>query len=309
MSGQEAVAAEENAEQVETPAEEAPEVQAAARALGWKPPSEWKGKKPDRGLMGAGDYLDKIRPQLERERERNSKLAEEFEDYKRKSGETLTKLEQSSKAALTQQRKQIEAEYAVRKEAAVEVGDKAGYRAIVKEEKEAIEEFKKSTEPTEAERKAADKPADLPKYISEAIDDFRSENPWFEKDKAMTNTAREIHEELIKEKPGLALRDNLDEVAKRIRKEFPHKFKASDKGDDEDEDEDPKPRRGSPVEGGSRMNGGSSRSQWSKVPGEAQKVARDAGHIELYLKSGETMEKNAAQARERWAAKYFEGEQ
>jgi hypothetical protein len=54
---------------------------------------------------------------------------------------------------------------------------------------------------------------------------WASENAWFGNDSAMTYTAFDIHKALV-EKEGFdpKSRDYYDEVDKRIRVEFPHKF-------------------------------------------------------------------------------------
>lgn len=61
-----------------------------------------------------------------------------------------------------------------------------------------------------------------PPEIAEALAGFRARNAWFEKDRAMTGAAREIAQELSE--AGVTGAEQLAEVEKRIREEFPHKF-------------------------------------------------------------------------------------
>jgi hypothetical protein len=284
-----------------------PEEIEEAKSLGWKSPDQWKGKPPANGFKSARAYLEQgramlpvVESQLKKARDREAALQAKLDKVERESAQRYENLERMSKVALDEQRRQIEARYEARKEAAIEVGDKAAYREHVKEEKAALAELDEKIKPPKEEDKKAD--GDLPAHIREAIDSWKAENRWFDADEDMRAVAERQHNKLIREKPNLSLRENLDLVAEHVRKKFPAEFK-SDDGDEEDEQ--PK-RRGSPVESGSRVGGGS-RSTWSRVPSDARKVAEGAGHIELFLAKGETMEKNAANARERWAAKYFEG--
>ncbi len=53
---------------------------------------------------------------------------------------------------------------------------------------------------------------------------WAEKNDWFGKDNAMTYTAYDIHNQLVKEGIDVADDDYYTEIDKRIRKEFPHKF-------------------------------------------------------------------------------------
>jgi hypothetical protein len=59
--------------------------------------------------------------------------------------------------------------------------------------------------------------------------EWADKNDWFGTDNAMTYTAYDIHNQLVKEGIDVADDDYYTEIDKRIRKEFPHKF--SDGGD------------------------------------------------------------------------------
>ncbi len=58
---------------------------------------------------------------------------------------------------------------------------------------------------------------------------WADKNDWFGTDNAMTYTAYDIHNQLVREGIDVADDDYYTEIDKRIRKEFPHKF--SDGGD------------------------------------------------------------------------------
>ena len=71
-------------------------------------------------------------------------------------------------------------------------------------------------------------PQSLPEADPEA-EDWASKNTWFGTDRAMTFTAFEIHKDLV-EKEGYDPKSNeyYEEIDKRIRVDFPHKFDKSE---------------------------------------------------------------------------------
>lgn len=294
---------------------DAPETVALAKTLGWKDPSEWQGDPPPRGFKSATQYvkdservLPLVNARAKNAEERAAKLEAKLEQMERSHGDTIARIERMSKVTLEQQRSQIMAKYAERMDAAAEVGDKGGVQQARKDEAEALKAIDQKLEPTEDEKKkAVTEQAKLPAATQTVIDAWMADNPWYKpnSDDEMSIVATRRHMKLQEEKKGLTLAENLEEVSKYIRKRYPEEFAAAE----EAEEEEPAVRR-SRVEGGSgRIGGGSGGGKWSKVPADARKAAEGAGHIEYFLKPGETMEKNASAARERWAAEYFEGEQ
>lgn len=289
--------------------QESPETIALAREMGWKPEEEWKGPPPKNGHLSATEYVrrgEKILPivnaRARKAEERAAQLEQKLERMENDHRDTIRRIERMSSVALEQQRLQIAAQYGARKEAAVEVGDKEAYRQADKDEREAIkaidERLKEETKP------AADKPKELPSEVKGVIDAWIADNSWFNSDEEMNALAQARHMKLLKEKPGMTLRQNLDEVREYVRKRFPEKFGEAE--EEETEDETPR-RRGSPVEGGSRLGGGGGGSKYSKLPPEAKaicdKFIKDDG---LFLKDGESVEKDLAKARERYAEQYLE---
>lgn len=92
-------------------------------------------------------------------------------------------------------------------EQAVAAGDVDGVREITKE----IVALNKDVAP---------KPKDDGPTVD--LDAWKAENTWFETDRAMRGAAIEIAEELTEK--GVLGEDQLKEVSKRIKAEFPHKF-------------------------------------------------------------------------------------
>ena len=60
-------------------------------------------------------------------------------------------------------------------------------------------------------------------------EDWAENNKWFNRDRVMTASAMVIHQDLAEEGFDLNSQDYYNEISKRIRKEFPHKFEGSAK--------------------------------------------------------------------------------
>jgi hypothetical protein len=281
---------------------------AEAKSMGWKDPKEWKGDPPKNGFVKAKEFVERgkdilpiVNSQLKKKDAELARLRDELDRTKRESDDKLARLEKMSERALKSQRKQLEEKYEALKENVIETGDKAEYKRIAKEEREALKEFDEAIAD-----KADDKPKkakdEIPVSMKEAIDEWLADNgTWFNSEPEMQAVANAYHEKLLKTQPGLSIKDNLAKVRERVEKLFPDEFGKKAK-DDEDDDE---PRR-SRVEGGSRSAGGGPKSAWSRLPSDAQKQAdkfiKDDG---LFLEKGETVEKDIGKARERYAKQYF----
>lgn len=290
-----------------------PEIETRARGLGWVPEKEWKGAPPKHGFATAEEFLKRgeevlpvIRSQLKRKEEQITNLEARLEKAERQHADTIRRIERMSTVALEKQREQIEAQYAARIEAAAELGDKEAVRQARKDEKEALKALDERLEEPEEEKKDREKrDQKLPKNVEDTLEAWIADNQWFKTDPEMQMVAGNHHAKLLKEKPGLTLAENLAEVRKYVAKRYPEAFA---KVEDEEPEDDEKPaRRGSAVEGGSRLAGAGGRTLYSKLPAEAKAAAdkfiKEQG---LFLERGETAEKDLAKARERYAAKYLE---
>jgi hypothetical protein len=300
----------EEGQEAETGNEEAtPEVVKQARDMGWVPETEWKGAPPKNGFLDPAEYVrrgEKIMPiinaRARKAEEKADRLERELQAQRDEHRDTVRRIERMTTVALEQQRAQIEAKYSDRIDHAAATGDTDAVRQARKEEKEALAALDKRLEEPEEEKKARAanaEHANLPPAVKEWLD----ANPWYEQDEELNGLATAIHKKLLKEKPGMSLADNLAEVRKRVAKRYPEQFEAAVEA--AEDDDEPK-RRGSPVEGGSRVQGGAARSGFSRLPAEAKaacdRFIKDNG---LFLQKGETVEKDMAKARERYAAEYF----
>jgi hypothetical protein len=103
-----------------------------------------------------------------------------------------------------------------------------------------IEEERAKMTLAQKENQKKEKPAEQPQQINQSQNQAREPDPkaeawaeknsWFGQDKGMTYTAMAIHEEMINKEGFDGKSDEYyNELDKRIKKEFPHKFKDEDK--------------------------------------------------------------------------------
>jgi hypothetical protein len=282
--------------------------------MGWKAPSEWKGPAPKGKFLKAKEYLERAETVIPIMRSENKKLKDELSEaraelktFKEEMAGTVAKMAKMSKVALDRQRDQLEEKYSTAIEAATEVGDKEQVRKLRDAERKDLKAFDEAAEEAaevKTEKGKENVNGALPKDVQDTIGHWIGENAWYSGDAEMQALANAHHGKLLKEKPGLTLVENLEEVRKYVAKRFPEKFKTEDEPDEEGEGE--KPARGSRVEGGSRVAGGGGGSKYSKLPADAKaqadKFIKEDG---LFLEKGEDPVKDLNKARERYAADYF----
>lgn len=192
--------------------DDAPSAEDRALMMGWTPKDQFKGD-PDKWVdaetfVKRGEeflpFLKANNRRLEQALERaNAKIAQ-MDTGLAKAIQQLSKAEQR---AYTRAKAELEAEL----EQYATAGDAAGVKAVTQDlvalERETAE---KADEP------AAE--ADEPEYFTE----WKSENPWFGKDKAMTAAAKAFGDDAVAE--GYTGKALVKEVDRRVREEFPHKF-------------------------------------------------------------------------------------
>ena len=83
------------------------------------------------------------------------------------------------------------------------------------------------------QKTVAPQPWDTPPQPQPTIDpraeDWAQDNKWFGTDRPMTYTAMSFHEDLVNEGFDVSTEEYYNEINKRIRKEFPHKFEDQSK--------------------------------------------------------------------------------
>lgn len=200
---------------VETPeAEAAPDAEAKAIRLGWRPKDEFKGD-PDK-WVDAAEFVRRGEEEpalakanyakLEKALERATTKIASLETTHQKLVEHLST---SEKRAYDRAKREIEA----RLDQAAEAGDVEGVRAATREITDLTKEA--AAEPKKDAQAAPEDPPELAEW--------KEDNPWFTKDAVMRGAAIAIVDELIAD--GVTdLKKQIKEVDKRIRAEFPHKF-------------------------------------------------------------------------------------
>lgn len=291
-----------------------PEEMEKAKGIGWKSPAEWRGKPPPKGFIRAKEFLERAETVIPIMKSENKKLKDELAEsraelkaFKEETKETVANMAKMSKVALERQRTQLEDKYTAAIDAATEVGDKEQVRKLRDAERKDLKAFDEAVEEAKPSKEEVDKAKEkvngaLPKEVQDTIGTWIANNTWYSTDPEMQALANARHGKLLKEKPGLTLAENLEEVRKYVAGKYPEEFGEEDKPDD-----DERPSRGSRVEGSSRLAGGSSGSKFSRLPADAKaqadKFIKEDG---LFLEKGETAEKDLSKARERYAAQYLE---
>jgi YesN/AraC family two-component response regulator len=286
-----------------------------AKQIGWKAPSDWVGPAPRYGkFLKAKEYLEKAETFIPMMTTANKKLKDELSDarselktFKEGTAKTIENMSRMTKVALDRQRDQLEEKYSAAIDAATEVGDKEQVRKLRDAERKDLKAFDEAADEAKPSKEEVAKGKEnvndaLPKDVQDTIGGWIANNTWYSSDAEMQGVANAYHGKLLKEKQGLTLAENLEQVRAYVAKRYPEQFGEQDEPDDDD-----KPARGSRVEGGSRLAGASSRSKYSQLPADAKaqadKFIKDDG---LFLEKGETADKDLAKARERYAASYLE---
>lgn len=203
-----------DAETAQTEAVDTAELERQARVQGWRPEDEFKGDKTQwvdaQTFVERGKtilpFLQANNKAMERTIKTQNERLERLEATLKQQYEFSTKAEQRSyERARAELTKEIEQ--------AVEANDPATVKAatddLIKLEKEA-----RTPEPIKAP--ASDAPDPI-------VEDWIEKNPWFNTDPVMQASAKALS--AIIDKEGVTdISQNLAEVAKRIRAEFPHKF-------------------------------------------------------------------------------------
>lgn len=196
----------------QTQTEAAPDWEDRAMAMGWTPKSQFKGD-PEKWVdaetfVKRGEeflpFLKANNRRLEQALERANGKIEQMEKGLKGAIQQLSKADQR---AYARAKAELEAEL----EQFAQAGDAAGVKAVTQDivalERETAGKADEALEQTGE-----------PEYFTE----WKSENPWFGKDKAMTAAAQAFGEDAVAE--GFTGKALVKEVDRRIREEFAHKF-------------------------------------------------------------------------------------
>src|SRR4051812_20280734 len=238
MSEEETTTTEETEVKAEA-TEEAPQpntdIEGRARRMGWRPKEEFRG--PDTKWVDADQFVERGESELPVLRERFRALDDRFSRQEQKlvgSEKKLTTAEtkidnltqvltefrdyarQGEERAYNRAKRDLEAQMRT----ATAMADTAQYDAA-KAELDNLERAKPAPKPADAPK--PEPQASTPEVAPEVQDWVRG-NEWFERDPTLRAYATALHGELLKEKPGLSLKDNLEEVTDNVKKTFASKF-------------------------------------------------------------------------------------
>lgn len=200
---EEARAAEEVVVEVEGKAPDV-DIEAEARDMGWMGREKFKGDEKD--FIDAAEFVRRGKEFVPFLRANNRKLEGEVQGLKK----TLEKF--AAHHSKTEERAYARAlaDLETRQAEAVEANDGAAVKEITKE----IVDLNK--EAAGKGKTAADEPD------TSVVDDWRADNPWYDKDEALQAAAYGIAEKIKGDFPDQA--KQLAEVTRRIKAAFPEKF-------------------------------------------------------------------------------------
>ncbi len=190
-----------------------PSMEDRARDMGWRPKEEFKGDESrwvdaDTFVKKGEEILPIIKANAKKTEAERDALKTEMATLKKDVAEFRKYHTQTEKRAYERAIRDLEE----RQAEAVEANDLKSVREITKEIASLSQDVR--TDDTGDVYATPDH--------AKAVSSWKSENLWFGSDAAMTGAANAIATEL--ERQGVKGADQLVEVAKRIRAEFPHKF-------------------------------------------------------------------------------------
>jgi hypothetical protein len=205
------------------------DLEARARAKGWRPREDWRGD-PSKWVP-AEDFLEETVPVL-RERirsfeERERRRDEEFRTLNDRLSETqqvLTEFRDFSHSAEQRAYERARRELEARRLEAVHSADPQRFSAIEAE----IAELDR-TKPADVGRRHEQPPAGarpLPPPSAE-LQTWLDDNPWFHKDPVLNIAAIDTMNHVMADLPSAGEAERLAEVTRRVREEFPRRFGAN----------------------------------------------------------------------------------
>jgi len=199
------------------PGEQQPnEIETRARAQGWVPKEEFRG--PADKWRDAAEFVKRGEEELPILRERSRTLERRIADMERENSAKLARLERITTTALERQRADLEARYNAAMRDAVQTGDVQRFDQLQRDRAQAVDDFDKRVQPQQPDQSG------LPPQIASAVQAWKQQNEWFDRDPQLNAAAQALHIGLNRDKPGMSLADNLAEVSRQVRQMFPEKF-------------------------------------------------------------------------------------
>lgn len=213
------------------------DVEARARAQGWRPQEEFGG--PPERWKPADEFLARADSEMPVLRERLDAMTRRVASQEKDFADQVRRMERMNAIALQKQAEQIEAAARARARHAAEIGDVGAVDAAFKVRDAQMDELRETArevmpEPQKPQQQSPAPPPEVEQWVKA--------NPWFMQSKQLNEAARDYHQYLLQKQPGLPIAENLRRTREAMRRQFPAYF-------DDASTEESAPR-GSPVEGG-----------------------------------------------------------
>jgi hypothetical protein len=195
-------------------AEEVVETEEQAKAQGWAPKDEWKGD-PDK-WVDAKTFVDKGEKIAAIKKERTDHMTNEIRELR----SLIVEQKDMAKKARLQGYQQALQEIESRQFEAVENVDTDAFKKAKEDEKKILKQIDEESKETPAQDA----------YEAEMLrvfDEWKEENPWYtkaEKEDIDLYVFTQSISTVIQNETGYGGKKLYDEVTKRVKKAFPHKF-------------------------------------------------------------------------------------
>lgn len=211
-------------------------IESRARRMGWRPKDEFRGD-PNR-WTDATTFVDRGENELPVLRERYRALDDRFAKLETTTGETAKEMtarlkamsstfdefREFSKRGEERAYARAKAELEARMAAAVQTADTAQF-TVAKNELDALDRSRAALPPPAEKRNDPPPPVTVvPPQLHPDAQAWIGDNHWFNRDPVMTNYAVALHTQLMQDRPGLSMKENLAEVKADIMSRFPEKF-------------------------------------------------------------------------------------
>jgi len=198
---------------IDTVEQAEPTTEDRAREMGWRPKEEFKGDEArwidaDSFVKKGEEVLPIVNARAKKLEAANESMKAELADMKKTFGEFKQYHTQTEQRAYQRAMRDLEQ----RQAEAVEANDLGEVRKITKEMTDLSKDVRTDNQGD---------PYATPDH-AKTLSQWAGENPWFQSDQVMTAAANAIANQL--EAAGVTGAEQLAEVAKRMRVEFPHKF-------------------------------------------------------------------------------------
>lgn len=195
------------------------DVEARASRMGWAPRHKFRGD-PDR-WVDADEFIERGEQMLPLALERNKVLDRTVQTLQRQideQGNSIAKLVETSRRAEQVGYKRAMRELVAKREAAVEAGDKEGFRAAEAEIRDLGPEPEAPPPPQQRQQQPA---------VDPAVTAWVGRNRWFDSDPIARNAAIAALDVVQRQYPNDTMEEHLAEVEAQMREAFPRHFPAA----------------------------------------------------------------------------------